>query len=206
MKRFGQSWLGAALHPVGIVGLLAIQWTAFCRSLAGRPAIWRGRSYAKAAALFLMLAWTAMAASNAPHRLHAFALKDQYEQMRHFDFPKTNLSFVVVADQKGSDQLPKWIQPVHDRFGPRIDIDGVADMSPVPAPLRGLVRRSFLKHSSYPVMLDWEGAVVKQFRPRPNVANVYLVAKDGTVLENWSGPATSDQLKQLLAALERHLR
>ena len=43
--RFGQSRLGAMLHPAGIVGLLAIQWYAFARNLAGRPASWKGRLY-----------------------------------------------------------------------------------------------------------------------------------------------------------------
>ncbi|SHI66981.1 glycosyltransferase family 2 protein [Wenxinia saemankumensis] len=37
--------LGVALHPVGILLLLAIQYTALWRSLRGRPATWRGRSY-----------------------------------------------------------------------------------------------------------------------------------------------------------------
>ncbi len=206
VKRFRQPWTGAALHPVGVVALLAIQWLAFFRSLNGRPATWRGRSYVQAAVIFLVLAGPGRAATNTPHRLHSFQLKDQYEQARRYDFPKTNLSFVVVADQKGADQLSAWIQPVHDHFAARIDIDGVADMSPVPSPLRGMVRRSFLKQSSYPVMLDWEGAVVKQFHPRPKVANVYVVAKDGTILESWSGPATREQIKKLLSALDRHTR
>jgi hypothetical protein len=47
--RFRQSLLGALLHPVGIVVLLAIQWHALGRSLAGRPATWKGRSYPQAA-------------------------------------------------------------------------------------------------------------------------------------------------------------
>ena len=44
--RFRQSWLGVALHPVGVLLLLAIQWSAFLRNLTGRPAQWRGRTYA----------------------------------------------------------------------------------------------------------------------------------------------------------------
>lgn len=206
VHRFQQSWLGAVLHPLGMVVLLAIQWVAFFRSLAGRPATWRGRTYAKAATIILFAALPVLAATNAAHRLHDFELKDQHEITRRYFFPKTNLSFVVVADQKGSEQLPKWIQPVHDRFATCIDIDGVADMSPVPAPLRSVVRRAFLKQSSYPVMLDWEGKVVKQFKPQPGVANVYIVGRNGVILESWSGPASGEQVKHLLAALKRHMR
>jgi hypothetical protein len=41
--RFRQSWIGALLHPVGVAVLLAIQWYAAARALAGRPVGWKGR-------------------------------------------------------------------------------------------------------------------------------------------------------------------
>jgi len=41
-RRFGQSWLGAALHPVGVVLMTAIQWHSFALHAAGRRS-WRGR-------------------------------------------------------------------------------------------------------------------------------------------------------------------
>jgi hypothetical protein len=43
--RFRQSLLGALLHPAGVVVLVAIQWYALVRQLAGKPARWKGRSY-----------------------------------------------------------------------------------------------------------------------------------------------------------------
>ncbi|MFN0067763.1 MAG: glycosyltransferase [Limisphaerales bacterium] len=43
---FRQSWLGAALHPLGVAALVVIQWEALARRWRGRPAEWRGRSYA----------------------------------------------------------------------------------------------------------------------------------------------------------------
>jgi hypothetical protein len=47
--RFRQSLLGALLHPVGVAVLVAIQWHALARGLAGRPATWKGRRYPRAA-------------------------------------------------------------------------------------------------------------------------------------------------------------
>ena len=41
---FRASLLGAVLHPVGVLVLLAIQWYAAYRSLAGRPVGWKGRT------------------------------------------------------------------------------------------------------------------------------------------------------------------
>ena len=48
--RFRQSIFGAILHPVGIILLLGIQWSALFRSLLRKPAHWKGRSYSPAAA------------------------------------------------------------------------------------------------------------------------------------------------------------
>jgi hypothetical protein len=41
--RFRQPWLGAAMHPVGVLLLIAIQWYALFRRATGRPIGWKGR-------------------------------------------------------------------------------------------------------------------------------------------------------------------
>lgn len=43
--RFGQSWLGAALHPLGVLVLVGLQWLALTRQAMGIKATWRGRAY-----------------------------------------------------------------------------------------------------------------------------------------------------------------
>jgi len=48
MARFGQKPFGALLHPLGVCCLVAIQWVALGRMLAGRPSAWKGRSYGAA--------------------------------------------------------------------------------------------------------------------------------------------------------------
>ena len=42
---YGQSWRGAALHPVGVLMTLVLQWWALLRKIAGRPATWKQRAY-----------------------------------------------------------------------------------------------------------------------------------------------------------------
>lgn len=41
--RFGQSTLGALLHPVGVAALVCIQWYALIRRISGRPIAWKDR-------------------------------------------------------------------------------------------------------------------------------------------------------------------
>jgi hypothetical protein len=45
MVRFRQSIVGAFLHPIGVLILLAIQWYAMTSLLIGKPRGWRGRTY-----------------------------------------------------------------------------------------------------------------------------------------------------------------
>lgn len=48
--RFRQSWLGAALHPLGILSLLGIQWWALYQEKRGRQFLWKGRPQRRLAA------------------------------------------------------------------------------------------------------------------------------------------------------------
>ncbi|WP_342642692.1 glycosyltransferase [Rhodoligotrophos ferricapiens] len=45
--RFRQSWVSALLHPLGIIFMLVLQWTALFRWFTGRQVRWRGRAYSK---------------------------------------------------------------------------------------------------------------------------------------------------------------
>jgi glycosyltransferase involved in cell wall biosynthesis len=45
-SRFRQDWRGAALHPLGILALLAVQWYALLRKLTGGAVSWKDRAYA----------------------------------------------------------------------------------------------------------------------------------------------------------------
>jgi len=43
-QRFQQSYLGAALHPIGVVWFVVLQWVAILRKQLGMKTQWRGRS------------------------------------------------------------------------------------------------------------------------------------------------------------------
>ncbi|AXC12957.1 Glycosyltransferases involved in cell wall biogenesis [Acidisarcina polymorpha] len=45
VMRFRQRLMSAVLHPIGIAVLLALQWYAFFRKLAGQQATWKDRVY-----------------------------------------------------------------------------------------------------------------------------------------------------------------
>ena len=43
--RFLQPVVSALLHPLGVLALLVVQWTALVRAALGKKATWRGRAY-----------------------------------------------------------------------------------------------------------------------------------------------------------------
>lgn len=153
------------------------------------------------------LALSALAAptaipTNAPARIE---LNDQFDVPQTLTFPTTNITLLTIADHKGSGQIAGWIAPVKQRFGARLDIRGIADMSPVPRLLRGMIRKQFQKAQSYPVMLDWSGEVVKAFTYVPDRVNVLVMDGSGRILTRLTGAANEAALLELYDILDRAL-
>jgi hypothetical protein len=135
----------------------------------------------------------------------AFALKDQYDQSHSVAFPRAKPAVLTVADKKGSESIESWAHPLAVRFGERIDILGLADVSAVPRPLRGMVQGKFKKAIQHPVMLDWDGNLCRSFGYERNKANIYLIAPDGRIQLHLTGEADEAGLQRLGQAVEAEL-
>ena len=140
--------------------------------------------------------------TNAPSSIE---LNDQFDAPQTLSFPATNVTLLTIADKKGSDQIAGWVAPLKQRFGKRIDIRGLADVSTVPRPLRGMVQRKFQKLQTYPVMLDWSGGAVKAFTYVPDRANVLVLDEQGQILKRLSGEANPKAVQDLCAAIDHAL-
>ena len=140
--------------------------------------------------------------TNAPSSIE---LHDQFDAPQTLSFPATNVTLLTIADKKGSEQIAGCVAPLKQRFGKRIDIRGLADVSTVPRPLRGMIRMKFQKFQSYPVMMDWSGKAVKAFTYVPNEANVLVLDGQGQILKRISGEANPNAVQDLCAAIDRAL-
>jgi hypothetical protein len=139
-------------------------------------------------ALLILLVLHAIGFAAAPMReLTNFELTDQDAKTRTYNFPKAKVTVMTVANRDGSAQLAPWVQLLYDRYGKQIDIDGIADVSMIAKPFRGIFRAAFRKQLAYSVMLDWDGLVVKQFGYEKNVANVYVIDRDGRIVTQIGG-------------------
>jgi len=135
-----------------------------------------------------------------------FTLQDQYGRTHLFSFPQTKPVVLTVADKKGSEAIEPWVHPLAETFGDKIIIEGLADVSSAPGPLRGLVKSKFKKAITYPVMLDWKGDVAKGFSYTKGAANVFVIAPDGRMLMHRSGHVSKEQLNALKTLIEAQLK
>lgn len=154
-------------------------------------------------ALLILLALGVPVFAAPVEKLGDFELADQDETRRSYRFPKARVSVMAIADHKGSDQLAPWIERLYQRYERRIDIDGVADVSMIPAPFHGMFRRAFKKQLAYPVMLDWQGAVVGQFGYEKAVANIYVIDHHGNIVARRSGTVSDAGVRDIARAIDR---
>lgn len=140
--------------------------------------------------------------TNAPASVE---LQDQFNAPQKLAFPATNITLLTIADWKGSGQIPGWVRPVKQHFGTHVDIRGIADVSCVPQPLRGLVQRRFRAGQSYPVMMDWTGSAVKAFGYAPGKAEILILDRQGGVLYRARGKADEGAIENLFTVLGKAL-
>ena len=152
-------------------------------------------------ALFGLVGLGAVTASP-PKRISDFVLSDQNSVLRRYSFPKEKVTAMTVADRAGSAQLEPWIRNLYERYGSQIDIDGVADVSMVPTPLHGVVRALFRNRLTHSVMLDWDGSVAKRLDYEPGVANIYVIDREGTILQRITGPVNLSSKLELFRTID----
>ncbi len=206
--RFRQSWPGALLHPLGVLFLLGIQWQALLQKFLGRPMQWKGRDYLPAKnysktsaarttlviAGAIMLSVISVRADSTPEVVAAtnlicasFELPDQFGTNHVVKFPQPKPMVLIVADRKGAEQIDAWVAALKSRYGGRIEMIGVADVSVAPGWLHGMISKSFRKKYAYPILLDWSGKLPAALRCEKDVANVFLLDPAGMVLATERG-------------------
>ena len=133
----------------------------------------------------------------------AFELKDQYNQVSSYRFPKAKLTILIFGDRKGSEQIEGWVRPLWDRYQDRIDQKGVAVLSAVPAFMRPIIRTMFRSKVKYSVLLDWTGDVATAYAYQSGRANLILIDQQGRIVLRLMGPAGNDGLQQLYARIDQ---
>jgi len=113
---------------------------------------------------------------------------------------------LIDGDREGSKFNGVWGRAARDRYKQDIKIVFAAHLSSVPGFMHGFVRGKFLsKDPSHPtgrVLLDWNGAIARKFGFHDNVANVYVIDRDGVLRYTGSGQAAAAELDPLFHVLD----
>lgn len=141
--------------------------------------------------------------SNEPEIPRKLELNDQYDKAQVMTFPATNVIFLTIADRKGSDQIGAWITALKARPATVVDIRGLADLGGVPGFLRGRIRKQFRETIQYPVMMDWSGKVCAKFNYVPDLANIYIIDRNGNLAGHFHGRAVETNLNAAFVALDK---
>jgi len=141
----------------------------------------------------------------ATHAPAGIALHDQYDAPQKLSFPTTNITVLTIADRKGSDQVDGWIAALKLRYSGRIDLLGLAEVGGVPRFLQGKIRKRFQDTRTYPVMMDWSGKVCAQLGYQPDLANILILSRDGSVLGRFTGGAVETNRAAAFDALDKAL-
>jgi len=139
------------------------------------------------------------------NRCAEFTLQDQFRKPHAFKFPRDKPTVLTVADKNGSKDIVGWAHPLAEKYGDKLIVAGLADVSAVPGPLRSLVRSKFTKAVQYPVMLDWEGDASRSFNYTKGEANIYLLSKEGRILLHLEGKADARKLEDLVALIDHEI-
>ena len=215
-RRFRLSWLGALLHPLGVLWLLGIQWHALLRKLLGQPMQWKGRDYLpgkpnpSAARIVLMLigaltvlSITVRAEATVPAVITtnlicaSFELPDQFGTNHAIDFPQPRPLVLIVADRKGSEQIDGWVAGLKPQCEGRLNLIGVANVGGAPDWVHGLIRKKFRNQYPYAILLDWSGKLPASLHCQQDVANVFLLDSAGRVLATERGKCDAASLQNL---------
>ena len=135
-------------------------------------------------------------------------LTDQYEKGWQLSDLHGAVVILIDGDLQGSQFNSAWGRAVRARYQDRnlVHVVFAAHLTAAPALLHGFVRGKFLSkdpaHPASPILLDWKGVIARRFGFRDNVANIYVIDRDGTLRYSTAGRATQGELAPLFAALD----
>jgi predicted transcriptional regulator len=148
-----------------------------------------------------LLVGTAMAQPLLDSRAPEFSLHDQYEKTVSLRQYEGRIVVLIASDKEGSAQNPEWIKAVRGRYGERISIQGIADVSGVPFFLKGKVRNDFKKDGES-ILLDWKGEVFRSYGFANAISNIVLIDSRGVIRHRSSGSASPEAVQELFKKID----
>jgi len=136
----------------------------------------------------------------------AFSLYDQENRPVSREDIRGKAAAIIAANDSHGREMPAWEEPLSARFGERIAIVRLMDLSGLPRLARSFAQariKQEMKGDS--LALDWDGKVFKDFGFDPNRVNVAIVDRNGIVLVRVAGVPDEAARRRVFAAVESAL-
>lgn len=143
---------------------------------------------------------------NKSEKAQPFLLKDQYNNEISFELPRQKVTILAIADKDGAEQLEEWLRPLVEKYGDKVDFQGIAELSGVPGIAKGIVRNVIKKKTAHPIMLDWKGDVSRRYGFQKDTANLFLIDKEGNIVARRFGTVNSIRLMAFSSDIDQLLR
>ncbi|MGQ9897054.1 MAG: hypothetical protein ACUVR8_05810 [Acidobacteriota bacterium] len=132
-----------------------------------------------------------------------FTLTDQYNRPRTIAFPVNKPLVLMLGDRGGSEQIEPWVRELYQRYGDSIEIQGIAILRGVPAPIRPIIRSQLRSRAPKSVLLDWGGAVADMYHCQSEVCNVVIIDRQGRISAIVRGGVSSERTRLVCQVLDR---
>lgn len=152
--------------------------------------------------------WGTYAAAPAADNLiggqsQSFTLTDQYNRPHTIAFPMSKPLVLMLGDRGGSEQIEPWVRELYQRYGDSIEIQGIAILRGVPAPIRPIIRSQLRSRAPKSVLLDWGGNVADMYRCQSDVCNVVVIDRQGRISTIVRGSVSAERARLICQALDR---
>ncbi len=133
----------------------------------------------------------------------SFTLTDQYNRPHTIAFPTEKPLVLMLGDRGGSEQIEPWVRELYQRYGDSIEIQGIAILRGVPAPIRPIIRSQLRSRAPKSVLLDWGGTVADMYRCQSEVCNVIVLDRQGRISTVVRGGVSAERARLVCQALDR---
>ncbi len=116
-------------------------------------------------------------------------------------------SFIPDMDNKKTAsywlaESRKWLQEINQKFGNRITIIGLKEMTDLPMFLPKSVVRAKLRKEPFPYLIDWEGKVFERFSV-DETFTLMVLDTNGNIAYRISEPFSSEKYKDVCLEIEK---
>lgn len=155
-----------------------------------------------------MLSLAAASAESAPTTrkpLTSFVLSDQYGNAHNCELGRGKITVLMIADREGYEAIDDWVRALRAQYGSRLAYVGVSDVAAVPATFRSIVRNGIKKKFKQPILLDWQGKLVRSLPVAKKLANIFVVGGDGAIVTSVQGSAGQEKVLELCSQIDNRL-